>query len=83
MVLCPHKGTTHAYKVSRESDIITPGTSTVAKFKTMTWKFCENFCRSQTQRRVNALYVLEITSHPEPPCCFFGIGMPEMQLGSA
>ncbi len=30
----PNKGTTHAYKVSRESDKITPGTSTVATFKT-------------------------------------------------
>ena len=47
-------------------------------------KFCENFCKSQTQRRVNAFYyVLEITSRPEPPCCFFGIEMPEVQLGSA
>ena len=30
----PNKGITHAYKVSRESDKITPGTSTVATFKT-------------------------------------------------
>ena len=30
----PNMGTTHAYKVSRESDKITPGTSTVATFKT-------------------------------------------------
>ena len=80
----PNKGTTHAYKVSRESDKITPGTSTVAKFKTLIRKFCENFYVSQTQRRVNAFYyVMEITSRPEPPCCFFGIGMPKVQLGSA
>ena len=30
----PNMDTTHAYKVSRESDKITPGTSTVATFKT-------------------------------------------------
>ena len=35
----PNEGTTHAYKVSRESDKITPGTSTVAKFKTTTGNF--------------------------------------------
>ena len=78
----PNKGTTHAYKVSRESDKITPGTSTVATFE-IEFEICEISGTSQTQRRVNALYVLEITSHPEPPCCFFGIGMPEVQLGSA
>ena len=32
--IMPNMGTTHAYKVSRESDKITPGTSTVATFKT-------------------------------------------------
>ena len=29
-----HKGTLHAYKVSQESDTITPRASTVATFKT-------------------------------------------------
>ena len=29
----PNEGITHAYKVSRESDKITPGASTVAKFE--------------------------------------------------
>ena len=37
----PNKGTTHAYKVSRESDKITPGTSTVAKFKTLIYGGCK------------------------------------------
>lgn len=61
---------------------ITPGASTVATFE-IEFEICEISGTSQTQRRVNALYVLEITSHPEPPCCFFGIGMPKVQLGSA
>ena len=35
----PNKGAKLAYKVSRESDKITPGASTVAKFKTLTGNF--------------------------------------------
>ena len=59
----PHKGTTHAYKVSRESDKITPGTSTVATFETLTMKLCENFRLSQTQRQVNA-FIMSWKSRP-------------------
>ena len=79
----PNEGITHAYKVSRESDKITPGTSTVATFKTGFEILREFLQVSNTASSKRLLYVLEITSHPEPPCCFFGIGMPKVQLGSA
>ena len=43
-----------AYKISYEADIITPGASTVATFKTLILIFLEDFRPSQTQRQVNA-----------------------------
>ena len=62
---------------------ITPGTSTVATFKTGFEILREFLQVSNTASSKRLLYVLEITSHPKPPCCYFGIGMPEVQLGSA
>ena len=60
----PHKGTTHAYKVSRESDKITPGTSTVATFKTRFETLREFQVVSNTASSKRLYYVMEITSHP-------------------
>ena len=60
----PNMGTTHAYKVSRESDKITPGTSTVAKFKTGLEILREFQIVSNTASSKRLLYVMEITSHP-------------------
>ena len=60
----PNKGTTHAYKVSRESDKITPGTSTVATFKTGFEILREFLYVSNTASSKRLYYVMEITSHP-------------------
>ena len=60
----PNMDTTHAYKVSRESDKITPGTSTVATFKTGFETLREFQVVSNTASSKRLHYVMEITSHP-------------------
>ena len=60
------KGTVLAYLVSWESDI--NHTRDIYRCYVQDWilKFCENFCKSQTQRRVNAFlkYVLDYNFPP-------------------
>ena len=47
--------------------IITPGASTVAKFKTgFARKACENFDTSQTERQVNAFIMSCLVTRPSP-----------------
>ena len=52
---CTYKGTMMAYREPHRNDIITPGTSTVAKFKTIMTLNLRDSKLSQTERQVNAL----------------------------
>ena len=52
---CTYKGTMIAHREPHRNDIITPGTSTVAKFKTIMTLNLRDSKLSQTERQVNAL----------------------------
>ena len=52
---CTYKGTMIAYREPHRNDIITPGASTVAKFKTIMTLNLRDSKLSQTERQVNAL----------------------------
>ena len=63
---CTYKGTMMASREPHRVDIITPGASTVAEFKTVKKEFAR-FNGSQTERQVNALIMSWISlSHPKP-----------------
>ena len=52
---CTYKGTMIAHREPHRNDIITPGASTVAKFKTIMTLNLRDSKLSQTERQVNAL----------------------------
>ena len=56
--------TIYAYKVSTGFDIITPGTSTVAEFKTIMTVNVRDYSASQTERQVNAFIMSCLVTHP-------------------
>ena len=51
------------YKRNPQRDIITPGTSTVAKFKTVIVNLLD-YRESQTERQVNAFIMSCLVTHP-------------------
>ncbi len=57
------KGTMLACSEPHRNDIITPGASTVAKFKTTISEFAR-FDGSQTERQVNAFIMSCLVTHP-------------------
>ena len=63
---CTPKNTIRAYTEPHGNEIITPGTSTVAKFVTGHLKLCENFSTSRTERQVNAFIMSCLVTRPSP-----------------
>ena len=58
---CTYKGTMMAYREPHRNDIITPGASTVAKFKTIMTLNLRDSKLSQTKRQVNAfIYIVPL-----------------------
>ena len=61
---CTYKGTMMASREPHRVDIITPGASTVAEFKTVKKEFAR-FDGSQTERQVNALIMSSLSYPPD------------------
>ena len=66
---CTYKGTMMAYREPHRNDIITPGASTVAKFKTIMTLNLRDSKLSQTERQVNALIMSCLFTHPTSFVC--------------